>query len=1146
MAFDQTCPGCGATFELDDDFAGKSLRCTECARVFVGTKRTSKPAPAKRSSSPLIIAALGAVGLVLLLSCGVAVTLVAMSVFPRQQTQIADKDRGDDHDRKDDGIEKPADLAKDKTEQPKTVPALPVDAFGRASLRAKVADEGLVYRVFLVKDKAYNFYARSAEIEPALSIGLNHKRVAGSRSKGASFLAFTPEKSGDYTITVLARDERAGEVELQFSPAQLAPIVNIDVTRRKEGYTTNDELRVRDGVAPLQQSTLPSRSYRMLVTAGTDYQFKVQSQAFTPLLSLQKGEVAVGGWNGDVATGTIEAAYKADKSGELVVWISSDDRLGKFTFHATERTERPVPFAGRRIDFKDDVFQHVTPMEKDTPRDEKGISYIVYDLPIEAGWAYSIDHKHPAADCALKLIDPDGKLINANNRFGNARHARILHDAKNDGKYRLHVAVRDGGALSYTLEITRFKLPAPENVNTALKVERRFVSGCVVQETEVVKGSLLSSSCAWSRDGKLFVFDVDGWLHRFRMPDFFEEQRLFLGRDGNNNIQLTADGILTTRAKRREIWLIDPIDMRITRRVPLLGGTPYLSSANLRVLFAPVTATNEVGEKKSGLSGHDLTGVKPLHAYVPDRLNGLFAITPNGKYLLGRTDDNRIGRWRINDLTVDFDQAGDTYGAVLSNIPLTVSPDSQWLFRIVDAKQQALDDTKFMPPSGFGVLAYPINNLAKPAFVIDTNTKASAVASDPRSGRIYTHSESQGLMIADSTGKVLAEIPILKDSKTQNRVRRIFVHPEGGKFIAFVGLQAAGKVAYVELNNDLAPLVKAPPKPPAKGLGFLKNFEPEPFRAGDLSVQKVATFIYWNTPIWSLDGKSIYVVQSQNTIYELDAKDFSIRNRRNFFPPEMTWIRGGACWSSEGLLSLGCGERQQGADMDLILLNPGTLQTIKRVRCPNSSLVASAPNLSVAFVGGKNPFTQSPNQPELLAVDLKTGMAVKPDVAFPLSPQTFQVSPDGKYFYGTDGRSIARFRISGTKLIHEETSKPIADEEKVLPRLEMSVDGTKVWLVGQAPTTQKGGLGMHMLDALDFTKPPRVLPERAFSANIDPLTKSLVIARHDKTLDFVGANPMGGDWKCDTPRQIIMHPRGGELLLICNWNMYHVTWRSAK
>ena len=289
-----------------------------------------------------------------------------------------------------------------------------------------------------------------------------------------------------------------------------------------------------------------------------------------------------------------------------------------------------------------------------------------------------------------------------------------------------------------------------------------------------------------------------------------------------------------------------------------------------------------------------------------------------------------------------------------------------------------------------------------------------------------------------------------------------------------------GRVALVELSNSPVPNVKVPePKLPPKA--FLSKFEPDAIKVGDLTVQKIAPYIYWNAPTWSPDGKSFYIAQSQNILYEVDARTFEVRNS-NFFKP-FTWVRGGASLSSEGILSIGCGEKTQGADMDLILLDPATLKEINRIRCPHSSHVASARNLSVAFVGGKNIY-QTPKQAELLAVNLKTGVAEKPELTVPISPQTFQVSPDGKYFYGTDGRSIMRFRISGTKLIHEETSKPIANEEKVMPRLELSVDGTKVWLVGQAPAAQKDALGIHMLDALDFAKPPRVLPERAYSANL--------------------------------------------------------------
>lgn len=1184
MAFEQTCPKCGAVFQLADELAGKSLRCQECKAVFVGTPRVEgeEPIAAEVEQSPPAktratsvkkagktkreaasassgfgwLTLLGGAAVVLFgMTCGVGIVVLAASFLPTREAKDGNKDQVAAKDQKDQVAKpkdkEPTDEAKtndnDKKKEdprPRVSAPLPLDKFGRASVNVRLNDGEAAYRVELQKGTSYNFLAQSTDLEPMLSVSHGVSSIKGHSGNQTSFLSFAPEQTGEHVIIVTARGRNVGSVQLQFSPVETRPTVNIDASRTSQGYTTKDRLVMQNDVSPLLPKA-PHRSFRMQVKAGTEFEFKANSKDFTPVMRVMHGNATLADWMDD-KTGAIDARLKFDFNGEVLVLVSSNGGLGEYSLNIRPVPDRPpVQIAGRKVEFNGELYQHITAIPMDAKRDEKGTPYVIYDFAMEAGWAYSVDLKHLTGNVSLALFGRDGKQVTGATGFVSAHHARLLYDAKATENHPLLVSVANGGPQSYTLEITRVKLPVPMVVNARIATMVKKGEGFLSHEAEVVKGFIQTSSATWTRDGKAFlVMDETGWMHRFRLPEFVEEQKVFLDKDGIHNIHLTAQGVLVPRPKRKEFWLVDPNTMQVARRIPSFStGGAILTGPEMGLAYTQVSGKVEEGPARKGLATHDLTGKTPVRAVFTDRLNGLIAISKDGNSIFARTDDGRLGRFRPLEKGLELEQAGDLYGPTPSANTLSVSADGKWLFRTIMPVKAPRDETTSVPPSGYGVLAYSVTDLSKPAFMIDTGSTAYHVVSDPRSNKIFTYSDARGMLVADPSGTV-DEFPLPVVDKIKDRVRRIVMHPDGGKFVAVLG-STVSRVMYVEWDNAI-PVAKAPIKllPPKVG-PFLRNFEPEPQRVGDLSVQKIANAVYWNTPGWSTDGKSFYLVQAQNVIYDVDSKDFNIRLSRFYTP--FTWVRGGACNSAEGLLSVGCGEKMQGADMDLILLDPKTLQTIKRVRCPYSSHVVSAPNLSVAFVGGKNPFLQKQVRPELLIVDLKEGKALKPDVAFPLSEQTFQVSPDGKYFFGTDGKSIARFRISGTKLIHEETSKPIAQEEKEMPRLEISVDGSKVWLVGQAPAKEKDALGLYMLDSLDFSKPAREIKERVFSANIDPLTKALVIAKHDQAVEFVRADqpaPKGGDWICDTPRQIIMHPRGGELFLICNHTVYHVRWNN--
>jgi len=206
----------------------------------------------------------------------------------------------------------------------------------------------------------------------------------------------------------------------------------------------------------------------------------------------------------------------------------------------------------------------------------------------------------------------------------------------------------------------------------------------------------------------------------------------------------------------------------------------------------------------------------------------------------------------------------------------------------------------------------------------------------------------------------------------------------------------------------------------------------------DVTLRKIVPSIYTHTPLWHPDGKSLYVVQLHSHIMRLDAEDFSILKDRIYYEDKKpVYIRGGLTHSSEGLLALGSVDHAlKGEDIHLIILDPETFLPAKKIPCPNAGLVLSAPNLSIAFVGGKNTYSDGGKQGDLRIVNLKSGAVEKLDLGFDFNPQSFQVSPDGQAFFGTDGKSLVRFRIDGGKLAHVDTSAVLVDNNRTARRRE--------------------------------------------------------------------------------------------------------------
>jgi hypothetical protein len=298
--------------------------------------------------------------------------------------------------------------------------------------------------------------------------------------------------------------------------------------------------------------------------------------------------------------------------------------------------------------------------------------------------------------------------------------------------------------------------------------------------------------------------------------------------------------------------------------------------------------------------------------------------------------------------------------------------------------------------------------------------------------------------------------------------------------------------------------------------------------------------------LWNHDGKSFYVWQPEVGLQEIDAKGLIIKNKeRLVVGPMVAQIMGQPSWGADGMLMLGfAGNPEVGNKMDLYTVDPKTLAVTKILPAPNASLVQSAKNLSVAFLGGRNIWTGG-KAGAFRMINLSTGAISQPTVNFPIDPESFKVSPDGKYLFATDGKAIARFRIEGTSLVHEQTSKKILSARRSFLHLEMSPSGEHVWLTSHdlaAPFLPEDE-EIVVLDAKDLSRTVRAVPAPAFALAVDPRDGSIVTTETQKALRILDANQMDVRsfvFEVGPIRRIHMNPAGGSLILQAGTSVHFV------
>jgi hypothetical protein len=192
------------------------------------------------------------------------------------------------------------------------------------------------------------------------------------------------------------------------------------------------------------------------------------------------------------------------------------------------------------------------------------------------------------------------------------------------------------------------------------------------------------------------------------------------------------------------------------------------------------------------------------------------AVTPDGRFVLGRDLDNKLVRWRVQDRTFTREETSVSIARpwLASNHPFLVSPDGKLVVHPINTKLVPKDDVQPLPASGFGLAAYKVADLSKPVFVFDTGAITTAVAFDKKTGLLCAHNKTKGLMLIDADGKLVREIKIDLPDANAAGLWNMVAHPDGGALLGFSGFVSNPKLMTIALPKDLPPVKNGLDKAP--------------------------------------------------------------------------------------------------------------------------------------------------------------------------------------------------------------------------------------------------------------------------------------------------------------------------------------------
>jgi hypothetical protein len=309
--------------------------------------------------------------------------------------------------------------------------------------------------------------------------------------------------------------------------------------------------------------------------------------------------------------------------------------------------------------------------------------------------------------------------------------------------------------------------PAPDAAS--LRGEPLKVDDLTMTPLKLDTKTLLPFFC-WADDkGSAFLtLDQNGVLRRISFPELKVEKQQDLDRKCSG-LAVSAEGPLVAVPDPQQVWLIDSDTLAVKKKIDVPGVRNVAGTRASSVAVASGSKIYSLDLKKGEAAPYEI----PKQAGAGAGVNGP-VMTPDGKYVF-TTGLGGMLRFSLTGGKLRYEESspGLVNGPVF--VGVQVSPDS----RLVCLPSR---NGNYGASKDYGVFLYPVDTFKKPEMALETGMFPGAVIIDPRAGAIYATGGGGPLTVFSLHG-----VPKKSYKVPAADVRQHLLHPDGGKFLLFLG-----------------------------------------------------------------------------------------------------------------------------------------------------------------------------------------------------------------------------------------------------------------------------------------------------------------------------------------------------------------------
>jgi hypothetical protein len=321
-----------------------------------------------------------------------------------------------------------------------------------------------------------------------------------------------------------------------------------------------------------------------------------------------------------------------------------------------------------------------------------------------------------------------------------------------------------------------FPLPQPADGKEALAGQPRQVQELTVQEVKLPGGTVTPFLC-WSANGKSFYcLENNGLLRRVAFPDLREERRIDLGQKCSGMAR-SAEGLLVAAYGIGEVWVLDPEQLNVKKRISVPSLARVASAPSLSVAF---TSDDKAGFEGGTLYALDLKKGEVVREYKSPQFGNTTTgatATADGKYLITK-GGGRLNRLRIQGAELEFEQSGPGLETGAQR-DLQLSGDGKYVCMPTGGgNPQNLPNHP--PAKSYSTYVYAVTELSRPVCVLEQGAYPEAAGFDAKGGYIYTQNFDHELIVFTMTGVEKKQYQL---GARGDGVRQYLVHPDGRKVL---------------------------------------------------------------------------------------------------------------------------------------------------------------------------------------------------------------------------------------------------------------------------------------------------------------------------------------------------------------------------